>query len=98
MQIRLPATVTNAIEDKLKADQEAQKMEFVLEKAKLEAEQRRIEAVGIKDANKIIAESLTASYIRWYRIEMLKQLINSPNNTIIIIPEDLKSVPMIMGQ
>ncbi len=94
--IRLPDTVTNAIEDKLKADQEAQKMEFVLEKSKLEAEQKRIEAVGIKDANKIIAEGLTSSYIRWYRIEMLRELVNSPNNTIIIIPEELKSVPMIM--
>ena len=71
-------------------------MEFVLEKSKLEAEQKRIEAVGIKDANKIIAEGLTASYIRWYRIQMLKELVNSPNNTIIIIPEELKSVPMIM--
>ena len=96
--IILPSTLTNAIEDKLKADQEAQRMEFVLEKSKLEAEQKRIEAVGIKDANKIIAEGLTDSYIRWYRIEMLKELVNSPNNTVIIIPEDLKSVPMIMGK
>ena len=96
--IELPATLTNAIEDKLKADQEAQRMEFVIEKSKLEADQKRIEAVGIKDANKIIAEGLTASYINWYRIEMLKELVNSPNNTIIIIPEDLKSVPMILGK
>ncbi|MFC1537826.1 prohibitin family protein [Candidatus Latescibacterota bacterium] len=95
--IKLPSTLTSAIEDKLKADQEAQRMEFVLEKSKLQAEQKRIEAVGIKDANKIIAEGLTDSYIRWYRIEMLKELVNSPNNTIIIIPEDLKSVPMIMN-
>ena len=72
-------------------------MEFVLEKSRLEAEQKRIEAVGIKDANKIIAEGLTANYIRWYRIEMLKELVNSPNNTIIIVPEDLESVPMIMN-
>ena len=70
--IKLPTTVTDAIEDKLKADREAQKMEFVLEKAKLEADRKRIEALGIKDANKIIAEGLTANYIRWYRIEMLK--------------------------
>ncbi len=95
--IQLPPTLTNAIEDKLKADQEAQRMEFVLEKAKLEAEQKRIEAVGIKDANTIIAEGLTPNYIRWYRIEMLKELVNSPNNTIIIIPEDLEGVPMIMN-
>ena len=62
-----------------------------------EAERKQIEALGISEANKIIAEGLTSGYIQWYRIEMLKQLVNSPNNTIIIIPEDLKSVPMIMG-
>jgi len=95
--ITLPPTVTNAIEDKVKAEQEAQKMQFVLQKESQEAERKRIEAGGIRDANKVIAEGLTDSYIRWYRIEMLKQLVNSPNNTIIIIPEDLKSVPMIMN-
>jgi len=95
--IQLPATVTTAIEDKLKADQEAQKMEFVLVREKQEAERKTIEAQGIKSANEIISTSLTDNYIRWYRIEMLKELVNSPNNTIIIIPEDLQSVPMIMN-
>ncbi|MCE5251118.1 prohibitin family protein [bacterium] len=96
--IRLPDMVTNAIEEKLKAEQEAQKMVFVLQKEEREAERKKIEAVGISDANKIIAQGLTSSYIQWYRIEMLKQLINSPNNTIIIIPDDLKSVPMILNK
>ncbi len=96
--IKLPAMVTNAIEEKLKADQDAQKMVFVLQKEEQEAQRKKVEAMGIKDANSIIAQGLTSSYIQWYRIEMLKQLINSPNNTIIIIPEDLKSVPMIMGK
>ncbi|MBN1290967.1 MAG: prohibitin family protein [Candidatus Latescibacteria bacterium] len=96
--IKLPAMVTNAIEEKLKADQEAQKMVFVLQKEKQEAERKKVEAVGISDANKIIAQGLTSSYIQWYRIEMLKELVTSPNNTIIIIPDDLKSVPMIMNK
>jgi prohibitin 1 len=95
--IKLPTTVTNAIEEKLKADQEAQKMEFVLQREKLEAERKTLEAGGIKSANEIIAKSLTDNYIRWYRIEMLKELVNSPNNTVIIIPEDLQSMPMIMN-
>ena len=82
--IKLPDTVTSAIEDKLKADQEARKMKFVLEREKLEAERKETEALGIRNANKIIAEGLTSHYISWYRIEMLKQLVNSPNNTIII--------------
>ena len=94
--IKLPPMVTNAIEEKLKADQDAQKMVFVLQKETQEAERKKVEAMGIKNANTIIAQGLTSSYIQWYRIEMFKQLINSPNNTIIIIPEDLKSVPMIL--
>jgi len=96
--IRLPETVTQAIEDKLKAEQEAQKMTFVLERERLEAERRKVEAGGIKTANAIIAESLSPEYIQWYRIEMLKELVNSPNNTIIIIPDDLKGVPLIMNK
>lgn len=96
--IRLPDTVTQAIEDKLKADQEAQKMTFVLERERLEAERRKVEAEGIKDANMIIAQSLSPYYIQWYRIEMLKELVNSPNNTVIIIPDDLKGVPLIMNK
>jgi len=96
--IKLPAMVTNAIEEKLKADQDAQKMVFVLQKETQEAERKKVEAMGIKTANTIIAQGLTSSYIQWYRIEILKQLVNSPNNTVIIIPEDLKSSPLILGK
>ncbi len=96
--VTLPPMVAQAIEEKLKADQEAQKMTFVLQKEQMEMERKKIEAEGIKEANRIISESLTSNYIRWYRIEMLKELVNSPNNTIIIIPEDLESVPMIMNK
>lgn len=92
----LPQMVQDAIDTKLAADQDAQKMKFVLEKEKREKERKVIEAEGIREANRIIAQGLTRSYIQWYRIEMLKQLVTSPNNTIIIIPDDLKSVPMIM--
>ena len=94
--VKLPSEIEKAINEKLAADQEAQRMNFVLEKEKLEKERKIIEAEGIREANRIIAQGLTANYLRWYRIEMMKQLINSPNNTIMVIPEDLKSLPMIM--
>ncbi|MCD6417267.1 prohibitin family protein [bacterium] len=94
--VKLPSEIEKAINAKLAADQEAQRMNFVLEKEKLEKERKIIEAEGIREANRIIAQGLTANYLRWYRIEMMKQLINSPNNTIMVIPEDLKSLPMIM--
>jgi len=89
--IILPPKIMDAIDAKLAADQDARKMEFVLQKEKLEKERKVVEAEGIREANRIIAQGLTNSYIKWYRIEMLKQLINSPNNTIIIIPEELES-------
>ncbi len=73
-------------------------MEFILQKEKQEKERRIIEAEGIREANRIIAQGLTPNYLSWYRIEMLKQLVNSPNNTIIMIPEDLKgTAPVILN-
>ena len=94
--VQLPKEVEDAINAKITADQEAQKMEFILEKERKEKERKIIEAEGIREANRIIAQSLTPNYLRWYRIEMLKSLVNSPNNTIIVIPEDLKALPMVM--
>jgi len=94
--VKLPEKIENAIDAKISADQDAQKMEFVLLKEKSEKERKIIEAEGIKEANYIISKSLTTNYIRWYRVEMLKQLVNSPNNTIIIIPEELKSAPIMI--
>ena len=73
-------------------------MTFLLQKEELESERKKLEAECIMEANKIIAQSLTASYIQWYRIEMLNELVNSPNNTIIIITDDLKGVPLIMNK
>ncbi|MFH1783536.1 MAG: prohibitin family protein [bacterium] len=91
----LPKKLTEAIDAKQAAEQEAQQMEFVLLKEQKEQERKIIEAEGIKSANKIIASGLTPSYLQWYRIDMMKQLVNSPNNTIIFIPEDMQTTPII---
>ncbi len=94
----LPTKISDAIDMKLAAEQDARKMEFVLQKEHLEKERKVVEAEGIREANKIIAQGLTAGYIQWYRIEMLKQLVNSPNNTIIMIPDDMKGTsPIILN-
>ncbi len=91
----LPSKLTDAIDAKQSAEQEAQQMEFILQKEKKEQERKVIEAEGIKQANKIIAAGLTPSYIQWYRIDMMKQLVNSPNNTVIFIPENMTTNPII---
>ena len=56
---------------------------------------RRAEAQGVADANRIIAGSLTNSYLSWYYIEMLKNVANSQNNTFVITPFDQKLIPML---
>ncbi|MCM8823667.1 MAG: prohibitin family protein [Candidatus Omnitrophica bacterium] len=71
--ITLPTTVSSAIEQKLKAEQEAERMKFVLEKEKLEAERKRVEAEGIRDAQAIINQSLTSQYLHYLWINTLNQ-------------------------
>jgi regulator of protease activity HflC (stomatin/prohibitin superfamily) len=94
-RVKLPDVVMQAIEAKLAEDQNAQKMEFTLVKEGREAERKRVEAQGIADANKVIAGSLTNSYLSWYYIEMLKKIAGSENNTFVITPFDQKLVPML---
>ncbi|MEO0191095.1 MAG: prohibitin family protein, partial [candidate division WOR-3 bacterium] len=95
--ISLPVKVKNAIEAKLEAEQEAQKMEFVLLKEKKEAERKKIEATGIAEAQQIIAQSLVGdrgrAYLSWKYLENLQHLYTSPNNTIVIAPYDKNFIP-----
>ncbi len=97
--ISLPAKVKNAIEVKLEAEQEAQKMEFVLQKETKEAERKQIEAAGIAEAQNIIAKSLIGergrAYLSWKYLENLKNLYESPNNTILIAPYDKSFIPLL---
>lgn len=91
--IKLPSSLANAIEEKLEAEQQAQRMEFILEQARREADQKRIEAEGIRDAQKIIAEGLSDEILQFKSIEAFLQIANSPNTKIVISDGDL---PMIM--
>ena len=93
--IILPNKLTNAISDKLEMEQQSQKMEFVLEKEKLEAERKAVEAEGIKKSQDIISESLTPAYVRWYSIEMMKDLAGSENTTFLFVPTDNQGMPVV---
>ncbi len=93
--IKLPRKVVEAIEQKRRALEEAQRMKFLVEKEKLEAERKKIEAKGIAEANRIIAGSLTKEYLMWKFLENIKVYAESPNNTIILIPYDTKMTPII---
>jgi len=91
--ITLPASVKEAIESKINAEQEAQKMTFVLQKEKQEAERKRVEAQGIADYQRIISLSLTDKQLQY---EMIKAITNSPNAKLIIMG-DSKNTPIILN-
>ena len=93
--IKLPPKVVQAIEEKRKALEEAERMKYVLEKEKLEAQRKIVEAEGIAKANRIIADSLKDRYIKWYFIQSLKEYAKGDNNSVIVIPYDLKMSPII---
>jgi len=82
--IQLPAGLARAVEEKLESEQAAQRMEFVLQRERMEAERRKVEAAGIRDAQLILAEGLNPIIIQWQSIEAFKQLSASPNTKIII--------------
>lgn len=83
--ITLPNTVKGSIEEKIKAEQDAQKMEFVLQKEKQEAERKRVEAQGIADYQKIISSGLGDKQLQYEQIQVMKGLITSPNAKVIIM-------------
>ncbi len=82
--ISLPGELYAAVENKLKAEQEAQRMEFVLQTARQEAEKKRIEAEGTRDAQMIIQEGMTDKNIAWRSLQVLQELASSPNAKLII--------------
>jgi prohibitin 1 len=82
--IQLPDGLSQAIQQKLESEQQAQQMEFVLDRERREAERKKIEAQGIRDAQKIISEGLNDFYIKWKSLEVFKELSKSPNAKIII--------------
>lgn len=84
-QIQLPKIVVEAINSKLAADQEAQRMQFVLEKEKQEAERKRIEAQGIQDFQKIVSQGLSDQLLRWRGIEATRVLAESSNTKVIVV-------------
>ena len=83
--ITLPAAVKITIEQKIQAEQEAQKMQFVLQKEKQEADRKRIEAQGISDYQHIISESLTDRQLQYEQIKAYKEMALSQNAKVIVI-------------
>ncbi|MBT8317238.1 MAG: prohibitin family protein [Lutibacter sp.] len=93
--IQLPVGLASSIEQKLQAEQDAMRMEFIIQQAKLEAERKIIDATGERDAQKILAEGLTSEIIKLRTIEAFSKLSLSPNSKLIIT--DGKA-PLLIGE
>ena len=93
--ITLPASVKAAIESKINAEQDAQKMQFVLQKEKQEAERKRVEAQGIADYQRIINSEITDKLLQYETIKAQKEIALSPNAKVIIMGKG--NSPVIIG-
>ena len=96
--IKLPDQLVRAIELKAQAEQEAQRMEFVLQKEQQEAERKKIEAQGIADFQKIVSDGISPNLLKWKGIEATEKLAKSPNSKIVIMGNSKDSLPVILGQ
>ena len=95
--VKLPNTIKNAIESKLKQEQESLEYEFRLVTADKEAEKVRIEAKGKADANRILSASLNDRILQDKGIEATVKLSESPNSKVIVIGSGKNGLPIILG-
>ena len=93
----LPLAIKEAIERKLRQEQEALEYEFRIAKSKQEADRQRIEAEGKATANKILSASLTAKILQEKGIEATMELSKSPNSKVIVIGSGDSGMPIILG-
>jgi regulator of protease activity HflC (stomatin/prohibitin superfamily) len=96
-EVTLPASLQEAIEKKLKQEQESLEYEFKITKAQQEAERQRIEAEGKARANSIISASLTDKILQEKGIEATKELAQSNNAKVVVIGSGDDGLPLILG-
>ena len=95
--VTLPPTIKDAIERKLKQEQEPLEYEFRLVTAQKEAERQRIEAQGKADANRILSASLTDKILQDKGVEATIKLAESPNSKVVVIGSGDDGLPLILG-
>jgi regulator of protease activity HflC (stomatin/prohibitin superfamily) len=95
--VALPNQLTQAIEQKQKAEQESQRMEFVLEKETKEAQRKRIEAKGIADFQKTVTAGISEQLLQWKGIEATQLLAESENAKVVIVGGGKNGLPVILN-
>jgi prohibitin 1 len=96
-RVGLPQRLSQSIEEKLRAEQESQRMEFILSKERQEAERKRIEAQGIADFQTIVARGISEQLLRWKGIEATEHLATSQNAKMVIVGAGKDGLPLILG-
>ncbi len=95
--LTLPPRLAAAIEEKLGAEQESQRMQFVLMKERQEADRRRIEAQGISDFQRIVSQGINEQLLKWKAIEATLEISKSPNAKVVVIGAGKEGLPVILG-
>jgi regulator of protease activity HflC (stomatin/prohibitin superfamily) len=94
--VQLPAMLKGSIEAKQQAEQDALRMSFILQKEKQEAERKRIEAQGIADFQKIVAQGISPQLLEWKGIEATEKLALSTNSKVIVIGNPKNGLPLVL--
>ena len=95
--VQLPAMLKTSIEAKQQAEQDALRMNFILQKEKQEAERKRIEAQGIADFQKIVAQGISTQLLEWKGIEATEKLATSSNSKVVVVGNTKNGLPLILG-
>ena len=95
--IKLPQTLKDSIEAKQQADQDAQRMNFVLQKERQEAERKRIEAQGISDFQRIVTQGISQPLLEWKGIEATMEIARSQNAKVVVIGNPKNGLPVIFS-
>jgi len=93
--VQLPALLKSSIEAKQQAEQDALRMSFILQKEKQEAERKSIEAKGIADFQKIVAQGISPQLLEWKGIEATEKLAGSSNTKIVVIGNTKNGLPLV---
>lgn len=95
--VQLPVMLKSSIEAKQQAEQDALRMSFILQKEKQEAERKRIEAQGIADFQKIVAQGISTQLLEWKGIEATEKLATSTNTKVVVVGNPKNGLPLILG-
>jgi prohibitin 1 len=95
--VQLPTMLKSSIEAKQQAEQDALRMNFILQKEKQEAERKRIEAQGIADFQKIVAQGISTQLLEWKGIEATEKLATSANSKVVVVGNPKNGLPLILG-